>query len=174
MTLQEVSLEVLIMKALIQRVMNASVTVDGTVCGKIENGFLIFLGVFEGDDELDADVLCDKVCKMRIFEDENGKMNRSLLDFQNCEEPYKILCVSQFTLCANYKHGNRPDFLSAGKPERANELYEYFMQRARDKFSLGVESGIFGADMKVSLINDGPVTIMADSRVLLNKANSEN
>ena len=161
------------MRALIQRVTRASVTVDGNVCGKIDSGFLILLGVCEGDTELDADVLCDKVCKMRIFEDENGKMNKSLLDFQNGENPYKILCVSQFTLCANYKHGNRPDFLSAAKPQRAKELYEYFMQRARDNFGLAVECGIFGADMKVELINDGPVTIMADSRVLLNK-DSEN
>lgn len=151
------------MKAVLQRVKNASVAVDGKAVGECGNGLLILLGVADGDTETDAELLCKKILNLRIFEDENGKMNRSLLDVDG-----EMLVISQFTLLANYRHGNRPDFLASAKPEQANRLYEYFKTLA----SAGcrhVESGIFGADMKVSLLNDGPVTIVMDSDLLKKK-----
>lgn len=151
------------MKAVIQRVLNASVTVEGTLCGEIENGFLIFLGVCPDDTEETARKLADKIVRLRIFCDENGKMNRSLLDYRETTNPYGVLVVSQFTLCANTRHGNRPDFFGAAKPELAKPLYESFSHFIRDGYGLRVENGIFGADMKVSLLNDGPVTILMDT-----------
>lgn len=151
------------MKAVIQRVKKASVTVDGTVCGEIADGFLVLLGVCPDDTEKEAQKLADKIARLRVFCDENGKMNRSLLDFQNEPKPYGVLVVSQFTLCANTKHGNRPDFFGAANPSIAEPLYEYFSDYLRKAHSLSVENGIFGADMSVALINDGPVTILMDT-----------
>ena len=151
------------MKAVLQRVLRASVEVDEKLVGQCGNGLLILLGVAEGDTEKDADALADKILKLRIFKDANQKMNLSVRDVDG-----ELLVISQFTLMANYAHGNRPDFLSSAKPAEANRLYEYFVKR----ISTGVrrtETGIFGADMKVELINDGPVTIVMDSSVLLRK-----
>ena len=148
------------MKAVLQRVTEASVTVDGKVVGAIGKGFLILLGVTGEDSEETADKLADKICKLRIFEDANGRTNLSLADVGG-----EILVVSQFTLCADCKKGNRPSFIGAGSPERANELYEYFTRRCKTHVEK-VEHGIFGADMKVALNNDGPFTLVLDSREL--------
>ena len=126
-------------------------------CGK---GFLILLGIAEGDTERDVTLLADKIRKLRVFEDENGKMNKALTDVDG-----GILLISQFTLLANYAHGNRPDFLSAAKPPVAIPLYERFYDYIKS-YIPKTERGIFGADMQVSLINDGPVTIVMDSKVL--------
>lgn len=151
------------MKAVIQRVSNASVKVDGAVTGSCERGLLILLGVAEGDCENDAELLCKKIVNLRIFPDDAGKMNRSLKDIDG-----ELLVISQFTLLANYRHGNRPDFLASAKPEQANRLYEYFKSLAAKEVKR-VESGIFGAHMEVSLLNDGPVTIVMDSDILKKK-----
>lgn len=151
------------MKAVIQRVTHASVTVDGTICGAIDNGFLVLLGVCPEDDRAIAEKLADKIAKMRIFCDENDKMNRSLLDFKDSTDPYAMLVVSQFTLCADTRRGNRPDFFGAAKPDKAEPLYEYFSDYVRKTYGLRVENGVFGADMKVELLNDGPVTIVIDT-----------
>lgn len=151
------------MKAVIQRVSHASVEVDGKVVGSCERGYLILLGVAEGDTELDAELLCKKIAALRIFRDENEKMNLSIRDIDG-----EALVISQFTLLANYRHGNRPDFLASAKPDVANRLYEYFKDLLSRELRR-VECGIFGADMKVSLTNDGPVTICMDSEVLKNK-----
>lgn len=151
------------MRAVIQRVANASVQVDGTTVGSCERGFLILLGVAVGDTETDADLLCKKIAALRIFRDENDKMNLSIRDIDG-----EALVISQFTLMADYRHGNRPDFLASAKPEEANRLYEYFKQRLAGEVRR-VECGIFGADMKVSLLNDGPVTICMDSELLKKK-----
>lgn len=151
------------MKAVIQRVSGAQVSVDGVVRGRVGNGFLVLLGVCPEDTETVAGKLADKIAKMRIFEDENGKMNLSLLDFQKSGDPYGVLVISQFTLCANTRHGNRPDFFGAAKPEIAEPLYRYFAEYLREHYGLAVETGVFGADMKVSLLNDGPVTIVLDT-----------
>ena len=151
------------MKAVIQRVKHASVAVDGKIVGSCEEGFLVLLGVAEGDTEREAEMLCRKIVNLRIFQDEAGKMNRSLLDIDG-----ELLVVSQFTLLANYRHGNRPDFMASAKPDEANRLYEYFKSLAQKELRR-VESGIFGADMKVELLNDGPVTIVMDSEVLKSK-----
>lgn len=151
------------MKAVIQRVKHASVEVDGKLVGSCNEGFLVLLGVAEGDTEKEAEMLCRKIVNLRIFEDDAGKMNRSLLDIDG-----EMLVVSQFTLLANYRHGNRPDFLASAKPDEANRLYEYFKTLAQKELRR-VESGIFGADMKVELLNDGPVTIVMDSEVLKSK-----
>lgn len=147
------------MKAVIQRVSEASVRVDGELIGQIGHGFLVLLGVMEGDTEKDADILAAKTAKLRVFTDENDKMNLSVTDTDG-----EILCVSQFTLCADVKKGNRPSFTPSAAPERAKALYEYYMQKLSDEGVRNVEHGIFGADMKVSLLNDGPVTILFDSR----------
>ncbi|MBQ8577982.1 MAG: D-tyrosyl-tRNA(Tyr) deacylase [Clostridia bacterium] len=148
------------MKALIQRVTEASVTIDNEEISKIGAGFLILLGVAKGDDEEDARLLAEKIAKLRVFCDENGKMNRSVQDIGG-----EILVVSQFTLCANYSHGNRPDFLSAEAPERANALYEHFSALFQNN-GIPTQNGRFGADMKIALVNDGPVTIDMESAVL--------
>ena len=144
------------MKTLIQRVKYASVKVDGKITGEIEKGFLVFLGVGPDDTKEIADYLVKKVCNLRIFEDENEKMNLSLKDVNG-----KLLIVSQFTLYADCEHGNRPSFINAAKPELANELYEYFCDKCKEN-EIEVQKGIFGADMKVELLNDGPVTIMIE------------
>lgn len=144
------------MKGLIQRVKRASVTIDGKVCSKINQGILILLGVEKGDNEQNADKLADKLCKLRIFEDEDGKMNKSILDVNG-----EILIVSQFTLAGDCKKGTRPSFDKAELPQRANELYEYFVDLIKQK-NIPVGTGVFGAMMDVELVNDGPVTFMLE------------
>ena len=148
------------MKAVLQRVTEASVTVDGNIVGSCKEGLLILLGVADGDSERDAQLLAEKILKLRIFNDENGKMNKSVKDIDG-----ELLVISQFTLLANYAHGNRPDYLASAKPDEAKRLYEFFVDRVSGGVK-HVETGIFGADMKVSLLNDGPVTIVMDSTVL--------
>ena len=144
------------MKFLIQRVKAAKVQVDNKIVGKIDNGFLVFIGVTHTDNREIADYLVKKLVHLRIFEDDNGRMNLSLKDVRG-----SLLLVSQFTLYANCSSGNRPDFIEAAKPEFANELYEYIVIECKEKVDC-VETGVFGADMKVDLINDGPVTIMLE------------
>lgn len=146
------------MRVVVQRVKHASVTINGTVNGKINNGFLVLLGVQSTDSEQDVDYLVKKVTNLRIFSDENDKMNLSLKDING-----ELLIVSQFTLYANCKEGNRPSFVEAAKPDIAIPLYEYFVSECK-KIIPVVETGLFGADMKVDLLNDGPVTIIMDSK----------
>ena len=146
------------MRVVVQRVKHASVTINGTVNGKINNGFLVLLGVQSTDSEQDVDYLVKKVTNLRIFSVENYKMNLSLKDVNG-----ELLIVSQFTLYANCKEGNRPSFVDAAKPDVAIPLYEYFVSECK-KIIPVVETGIFGADMKVDLLNDGPVTIIMDSK----------
>ncbi|WP_295868422.1 D-aminoacyl-tRNA deacylase [uncultured Oscillibacter sp.] len=148
------------MRAVVTRVTHASVTIDGTVRGSIGPGFLILLGVAHGDTEAQAVKLADKICGLRIFEDEAGKMNLGL-DAVNGQ----LLIVSQFTLYGNCKHGRRPDFLAAARPETAVPLYEKFIALCREK-GLHVETGEFGADMKVDSLNDGPLTLILDTDTL--------
>lgn len=149
------------MKAVIQRVTNASVTVENEIVGEINNGFLVLLGVKIGDTKEEAEILAKKIYGLRIFSDSNDKMNLSLADING-----EILVVSQFTLLADCSQGRRPYFKYAEKPDRANELYEYFCEVMRTLGVKKVEKGIFGADMKVSLTNDGPVTILLDNEEL--------
>lgn len=146
------------MRVVVQRVKHASVTINGTVNGKINNGFLVLLGIQSTDSEQDVDYLVKKVTNLRIFSDENDKMNLSLKDVNG-----ELLIVSQFTLYANCKEGNRPSFVEAAKPDVAIPLYEYFVSECK-KIIPVVETGIFGANMKVDLLNDGPVTIIMDSK----------
>ena len=146
------------MKIVIQRVSHASVSVDGVTTGNIGHGLLLLIGVDEEDTEADAEWLVQKILNLRIFSDDAGKMNLSVKDITG-----EILCISQFTLIADYKKGNRPSFIKAAKPEQAVPLFDYFKSEI-SKSGLKVESGIFGADMKVSLLNDGPVTIVMDSK----------
>ena len=145
------------MKIVIQRVSEASVKVDGKIVGEIGKGVMLLVGVDENDEKTDADWLVQKVLNLRIFGDEEGKLNLSVKDISG-----EILCISQFTLIADYKKGNRPSFIKAAKPDKAIPLFDYFKEEMA-KSGLKTESGIFGADMKVSLINDGPVTIVMDS-----------
>lgn len=145
------------MRAVLQRVLSASVTVDGKVTGEIGPGLLVLLGVGKGDTDADLEWMADKIAGMRIFEDEAGKMNRSLLDTSKA-----MLCVSQFTLYADTRKGRRPSFIDAGPPEEAKVMYAKFCERSRG-LGLMVAEGIFAADMKVALVNDGPVTIWLDS-----------
>lgn len=149
------------MIAVIQRVKGASVTVEEKVVGRCGMGYAVLLGVAVGDTEKDAEVLATKMSKLRIFEDENAKMNRSILDVGG-----EALVVSNFTLLANYSHGNRPEYLSAAAPAEANRLYEYFCEKLAALIG-HVERGIFGADMRVEIIGDGPVTVVMDSKVLI-------
>lgn len=144
------------MKALIQRVKSASVTIDGLLYSKIGQGLLVFLGVEKGDDKLNAEKLADKLSKLRIFEDENEKMNHSILEIEG-----EMLIVSQFTLCGDCKKGTRPSFDKSAPPKIANELYEYFISQVKS-FNIPVQTGEFGAMMDVELINDGPVTFMVE------------
>ena len=144
------------MKLLVQRVSSAQVDVDSKTVGKINNGFLALVGVTHTDTREIADYLVKKLCNLRVFKDENSKMNLSIKDVDG-----ELLIVSQFTLYADCQHGNRPSFVNSAKPDMANELYEYFVERCRKEVK-NVETGIFGADMKVSLLNDGPVTIMLE------------
>jgi D-tyrosyl-tRNA(Tyr) deacylase len=148
------------MRAVIQRVSQASVEVDGRVVGQIGEGFLVLLGVAQDDSREDADYLTEKIINLRVFTDEQGKMNRSLIDSKGA-----MLVVSQFTLLGDARRGRRPSYSDAAEPQRANELYEYFVERARG-YGLTVETGVFQAMMQVSLTNDGPVTILLDSRKL--------
>lgn len=151
------------MRAVIQRVKHASVVVDGQVTGKIEKGFLVFLGVGVGDTEAEADLLVKKISSMRIFEDEGGHINLNLNAVGG-----NILVVSQFTLYANCKKGNRPEFFSSADPESANKLYEYFLEKMRVGFPC-LQCGVFGAYMQVELLNDGPFTIVLDTNELKRK-----
>jgi len=144
------------MKAVIQRVKNAEVKVDEKTVGKIGEGLLILLGVGPEDTEENADTLIKKICNLRIFRDENDKMNLSIKDIHG-----EILVVSQFTLYADCTKGNRPSFVEAASPQKAEKLYEYFKEKCKSEVKK-VESGIFGADMKVSLLNNGPVTIILE------------
>lgn len=152
------------MRAVVQRVSGASVAVSGETVGKCGRGFLILLGVAKGDTEADADVLAAKLSKLRVFEDGNGKMNLSLSDIGG-----ELLIISNFTLYADCRHGNRPDFLMAEAPAEAKRLYEYFTDRMKILSGCPTETGIFGADMKVSIENDGPVTLVIDSPDLMKK-----
>ncbi len=151
------------MIALIQRVLNASVEIDGIINSKTESGFLILFGVFTDDTEKEVDILASKVAKLRIFEDENGKINLSPLQLLERGEQCEIMVVSQFTLCADCKGQNRPSFINAARPETAIPLYERFVSKLSKEFGFTVKTGVFGADMKVSLVNDGPVTIILDT-----------
>ena len=145
------------MRFVIQRVTQSSVSVDGTVIGKIGKGLLVLIGVAEEDTEETADKLVRKLTGLRVFEDENGKTNLSLADVKG-----ELLLISQFTLYANCKKGNRPSFTEAGSPQKANSLYEYIIAKCRENVPI-VETGSFGAEMKVSLVNDGPFTVLLDS-----------
>lgn len=145
------------MKLVIQRVTHASVTVDNNVIGKIGKGYMVLIGVSDTDTKEIADKMLDKMIKLRIFEDENGKTNLSLADVGG-----ELLLISQFTLYANCKKGNRPSFIEAGSPDHANALYEYIIEKCRERVDV-VEQGEFGAEMKVELLNDGPFTVILDS-----------
>ncbi len=145
------------MRFLVQRVKNASVSVDGEVIGSIEKGLLVFVGVRDDDTEQIADKLTDKLSRLRIFEDQDGKTNLSVADVGG-----SFLVISQFTLYADMRRGNRPSFVRAGAPDMANELYEYVLKRLKD-MGFETQHGSFGADMKVELLNDGPFTVMMDS-----------
>lgn len=151
------------MRFVIQRVREANVTVDGEVIGRIGHGLLVFVGVADNDDKKIADKMIDKMTKLRIFDDADGKTNLSIADVDG-----EFLIISQFTLYADCRKGNRPSFIQAGKPDMANEMYEYVISEVLKKgFKVG--HGIFGADMKVSLLNDGPFTIVLDSEELIAK-----
>lgn len=145
------------MRAVIQRVKEAKVSVSNQIIGQIDHGLMVLLGVTPGDEKEDADYLARKICQLRIFEDDQGKMNRSLLDVGG-----SILSISQFTLYSDTRKGRRPSFTKAAKPEQANELYQYFNQQV-SAIGIKTETGQFGALMDVSLINNGPVTIIIDS-----------
>ena len=142
------------MKIVLQRVRRASVSVDGQVIGKIDKGFLLLTGISHTDDEKIADKMMDKICRLRIFEDDQGKTNLSLSDVGG-----QMLVISQFTLYADCRKGHRPNFMQAAKPDIANRLFEYFVSYCRSKGQT-VETGRFGADMEVSLVNDGPFTLI--------------
>ena len=146
------------MKAVIQRVTRASVTVEGRITGEIKNGFLVLLGVMDGDTEDEMKLLAKKVSEIRIFEDENGKMNLSLDKIGG-----EVLVVSQFTLCADLSHGRRPSFINSAPPAIANELYEKFCEELRNLGVSKVAQGVFGAEMAVELLNDCPVTIIINT-----------
>lgn len=142
------------MRAVIQRVTHASVTVQGNVAGEIDTGYMILLGVAQGDDENDCEKLADKISKLRIFSDQSGKTNLSINDVNG-----DMLIISQFTLLADCRHGNRPSFINAGKPDEAKRLYELFCAKCSEKINGKVATGIFGEKMTVDLTNNGPFTI---------------
>lgn len=146
------------MKIVVQRVTSASVEVDGKIVGSIGNGYLVLFGAGKGDTFAMCDKLADKLSKLRIFSDENDKINLSLGDVGG-----DVLLVSQFTLYADCSHGNRPSFVNAAPPQEANDLYEYFGKALSERISGRVETGIFGADMKVKLLNDGPFTVILEA-----------
>lgn len=147
------------MRIILQRVSEASVLIDGVIKGQIEIGLLLLLGIEENDSKEDVEWLIQKINAMRIFNDAHGKMNFSIQDVNGA-----YLVISQFTLFASTKKGNRPSFIKAARPEKAIPLYEYFIEQLKIKSNLNVQNGEFGADMKISLINDGPVTILIDSK----------
>ncbi len=151
------------MIALVQRTTYAKVEIEGVEDAVTSNGFLILLGVNVNDTEKQVDILVDKVAKLRIFEDDNGKMNLSPVALIESGKECEIMVVSQFTLCADCKGQNRPSFMNAARPEKAIPLYEAFVNGLRTKYGFTVKTGVFGADMKVSLLNDGPVTIILDT-----------
>lgn len=148
------------MRGVVQRVKHASVTVEGKIIGEIRHGILLLLGVEETDDDKDLEYMCDKVPNLRIFEDENGKMNKSLLDVEG-----SLLVISQFTLLGDARKGRRPGFTQAAVPAKAIPMYESFISKMREK-EIYTQCGEFGADMQVELVNDGPVTILLDSKKL--------
>ena len=147
------------MRIVIQRVSHASVTIDGVCKSTIQEGFMILVGIENADTQEDADWLCKKIVNLRVFDDENGVMNKSILDVNG-----EILVVSQFTLHASYKKGNRPSYIYAAKPDIAIPLYEYFCQTLSQALGKEIGTGEFGADMKVELLNNGPVTICMDTK----------
>lgn len=144
------------MRLVVQRVSKASCEVDGKITGKIDNGFMVLVGITHDDTKENADFLAKKLCNLRVFEDENEKMNLNIKQVGG-----KLLVISQFTLYADTTQGNRPSFINAAKPDYANDLYEYFMEKCKGE-GLEVEKGIFGAHMNISLVNSGPVTIMLE------------
>lgn len=148
------------MRAVIQRVTKSSVAVDREIKGSIGKGFNVLLGVMDGDTEAQAELLASKIAKLRVFEDEAGKMNKSVTDING-----EILVISQFTLCADIKKGNRPSFTDSAAPDEANRLYEYFCSKLLENGVSKVEKGVFAADMKVEIHNDGPVTIVMDTDI---------
>lgn len=150
------------MRVVLQRVSFANVEINKEIKGKCDKGFLVLLGVKQGDTEKEADFLASKVANLRVFSDENDKMNLSLLDIGG-----ETLVISNFTLYADCSHGRRPSFINAEKPQKANELYEYFCSKLKKQGVNSVEKGEFGADMKVSLLNDGPVTIILDTEEIM-------
>lgn len=147
------------MRIVLQRCSRAEVRIDGNIVGQIGKGFVLLVGITDGDSSAEADYLAKKVAQMRVFEDAEGKMNLGLKEVDG-----SILSISQFTLYADCRKGNRPSFIRAARPEVAKPLYEYFNQHLRTEYGLQVETGRFGADMKVDFINDGPVTIILDSQ----------
>ena len=149
------------MRVVIQRCARAEVRIEGEIAGAIGRGFMLLVGITDGDTKAEADLLAKKVAQMRVFEDAEGKMNLSLPDVGGA-----ILSISQFTLYADCKKGNRPSFIKAARPETAAPLYDYFNEVLRTQYGLQVETGRFGADMKVDFINDGPVTILLDTAEL--------
>ena len=149
------------MRVVVQRCSRAEVRIDGQVVGRIEKGFMVLVGITDGDTKTEADLLAKKVAQMRVFEDAEGKMNLALKDVNGA-----VLSISQFTLYADCKKGNRPSFIRAARPEVAEPLYDYFNSILRTQYGLQVETGRFGADMKVDFVNDGPVTIVLDSTEL--------
>lgn len=148
------------MKAVIQRVSSASVEVEGKIIGSCNKGYMVLFGAADGDTEADAEILAKKISSLRVFEDENDKMNLSILDVDG-----EILAISQFTLLADVKKGNRPSFINAMEPVKAEQLYKFFCEKLREFGIKKVDEGEFGADMKVSLVNDGPVTILYDTEI---------
>lgn len=148
------------MKVVVQRITRASVTADGIPSGTVGAGLLLLVGVARGDDETDAELLADKISRLRIFSDENGKLGKSVVDIGG-----EVLIISNFTLNGDYSHGNRPDFLAAEKPPRATMLWERFVSRMRERVGR-VETGVFGADMQIDCLLDGPVTLQMDSELL--------
>ncbi len=145
------------MKTLIQRVSKAQVKVDGNIVGKIDKGILVFLGIGKNDTDKELTWMVDKLIKLRIFEDEDGKMNRSVSDVEG-----DILVISQFTLYGDCRKGTRPSFTEAAGAQKGKEYYEKFLKLLKERFNGKIESGVFGADMKVELLNDGPVTLMIE------------
>lgn len=148
------------MRAVVQRVNKSSVSVDGEIKGSVGKGYNVLLGVMEGDGKAQAELLAAKISKLRVFEDENGKMNKSVLDING-----EILVISQFTLCADIKKGNRPSFTDSAAPDEANSLYEYFCECLLANGVSKVEKGVFAAEMLVKIDNDGPVTIVMDTDI---------
>lgn len=145
------------MRAVVQRVKKSELSIDGKLYSSIGKGFMVLLGITDTDTEAEIKALADKILKLRVFEDENGKMNLALNDIDG-----ELQVVSQFTLYADCHHGNRPSFINAGKPEIAEPLYEKFVEYCKNNSNIPVKTGVFGADMKINLINDGPVTIVLE------------